>query len=355
MTWPNLDLPIVPPYPPMEAKLQDELPSGAGWQYEPKWDGFRCLVFKDSDEIVLQSKAGQPLGRYFPELVAAARALPVPRAVLDGEIVIPEDGGLSFEALLQRIHPAESRIRRLAAETPARLLLFDLLVDADGRARTGEPLEARRAALETLELGPAFSLSPTSRDAADAAAWLSGRAGTDGVVAKRLGVPYRSGERTGMVKVKREETIDCVVGGFRRGQDGVHPASLLLGLHDAHGLLQYVGHTTLGRRERAAFGELLAPLTAPQGLGGRIAGYGFTGDAPGGPSRWARGRSTEWVAVRPVVVVEVGYRHASGGRMRHGARLVRLRPDKSPHQCTMDQLRRGRAGAEAEGEAHPEG
>jgi ATP-dependent DNA ligase len=346
--WPNLDLPIRPPFPPMEAKLADALPAGDRWQFEPKWDGFRCLVFKDGGAVVLQSKAGQPLGRYFPELVRAALAIPLPRVVLDGEIVIPADGGLSFNALLQRIHPAESRIRRLAAETPARLVVFDLLVDADGRDLTGAPLEVRRAALEAIvpRLPTDLVLAPASRVRADAEAWLRGAAGTDGVVAKALARPYRSGERD-MVKVKREETLDAVVGGFRRGKDGGAPASLLLGLHDDAGLLQYVGHTTLGRREREVFAQLLGPLAQPSGDAARRAGLGFTGDAPGGPSRWARERSTEWIPVAPVVVVEVSYRHASEGRLRHGARFVRLRPDKAPAQCTMDALSRHEAPADA--------
>ncbi len=341
MEWPPLELPIRPPYPPMEARLADALPAGDAWQFEPKWDGFRCLLFKDGTEVALQSKAGQPLGRYFPELVAAARALPFERVVLDGEIVIPAEGGSSFNALLQRIHPAESRIRRLARETPARLVLFDVLVDVAGRDLTGKPIEERRAALEAIapRLPTSFVLSPTSGVRADADAWLRGALGTDGVVAKPLGRPYRSGERD-MVKVKREETLDAVVAGFRRGKDGGAPASLLLGLFDRDGLLQYVGHSTLGRRERTVFARLLEPLAEPHGEAARRAGLGFTGDAPGGPSRWARDRSTEWIPVAPVVVVEVAYRHASEGRLRHGARLVRLRPDKAPAQCTLDALER---------------
>ncbi|HET8540391.1 MAG TPA: ATP-dependent DNA ligase [Anaeromyxobacter sp.] len=356
MAWPPLDLPITPPYPPMEARLDDALPAGASWWYEPKWDGFRCLAFKDGGTVVLQSKAGQPLGRYFPEIVAAVAALPAPRLVLDGELVIPAGGGVSFEAMLQRIHPAESRIRKLAAETPARLVLFDLLVDARGRALVSEPLEARRAALEAdgPRPGAEFVLSPVTRDRAAAEAWLAGRAGTDGVVAKRLGVPYASGDRTAMVKVKRERTADCVVAGFRRGKDGRDVASLLLGLYGDDGRLHYAGHaSSFGREERARLTALVEPLAAggaPRGgarggeahggdpQGGRADGFGFTGEAPGGPSRWARGRSTEWTAVRPVLVVEVGWKHASGGRFRHGVRLLRFRPDKAPEQCTFAQL-----------------
>jgi ATP-dependent DNA ligase len=328
----------------MEARLQDALPAGGSWWFEPKWDGFRCLAFKEGPTVALQSKAGQPLGRYFPEIAAAVAALPAERLVLDGELVVPEGGGVSFEALLQRIHPAESRIRRLAAETPARLVLFDLLVDARGRALVAEPLEARRAALEAdgPRPGPAFVLSPCTRDRADAEAWLAGRAGTDGVVAKRLGVPYASGERTAMVKVKRERTADCVVAGFRRGKDGREVASVLLGLFAADGRLHYAGHaSSFARAERARLTSLLEPLAPGGGAAapdGADAGFGFTGEAPGGPSRWARDRSTEWTPVRPVLVVEVAWRHASGGRFRHGVRLVRFRPDKAPRQCTFAQL-----------------
>jgi ATP-dependent DNA ligase len=316
----------------MEARLEDALPARGAWQYEPKWDGFRCLLFKDGAAVALQSKAGQPLERYFPEVVAGASALAAPKLVLDGELLVPAAGGSSFEALLQRIHPAESRVRRLAAETPAVLLAFDLLVDARGRALLTEPLEVRRAALveEAPRLAGPFRLSPATRDAAAAQAWLEGRAGTDGVVAKRLGVPYASGERSAMVKVKRERTADCVVGGFRRGQDGREVASLLLGLYADDGLLHYAGHaSSFSRSERERLTRLVEPLVGPPG---------FTGDAPGGPSRWARGRSLEWTPVRPVLVVEVAWRHASGGRFRHGVRLVRFRPDKAPRQCTFAQL-----------------
>ncbi len=325
----------------MEAKLEDALPLGAWW-YEPKWDGFRCIAFKDGATVALQSKSGQPLGRYFPEIVAAVSAVHAEKLVLDGELVIPDGGGVSFEALLQRIHPAESRVRRLAAETPARLVLFDLLVDGRGRALVAEPLEARRAALEAEgpQAGPAVALSPCTRDVAAAEGWLAGRAGTDGVVAKRLGVPYASGERTAMVKVKRERTADCVVAGFRRGKDGRQVASLLLGLYGDDGRLHYAGHASgFDREERARLTGLLEPLAPPPGAGAAPEdGFGFTGEAPGGPSRWARGRSMEWTPVKPILVVEVGWRHASGGRFRHGVRIVRFRPDKAPSQCTFAQL-----------------
>lgn len=333
MPWPSLDLPVVPPFPPMEARLAEALPAGEGWQFEPKWDGFRCLLFKQDAEVVLQSKAGQPLGRYFPELEAAARALEAPRLVLDGELVIPSGLGLSFDALLQRIHPAESRVRRLARETPARMVAFDLLVDSAGRSLVEAPLEARRAALlrEAAAFGPELTVSPATLRRGDAEAWLAAPSGTDGVIAKRLGVPYASGDRTAMVKVKRIVTLEAVVGGFRRGQRGGPPASLLLGLHGPDGRLHHVGHVTLAPRERERFAALLEPLATP-------GAPGFTGEAPGGPSRWARGRSTDWTPVAPELVVEVAYRHAAGGRLRHGARLLRLRPEKAPAQCVLRDL-----------------
>ena len=249
--FPALDLPIVPPFPPMEARLEESLPGGAGWVFEPKWDGFRCLAFKSGDTVALQSKSGQALGRYFPEMVEAVRRLPVSRVVLDGEIVVDVDGHLSFDDLLQRIHPAESRVRRLGAETPAMLLAFDLLVDGDGASLIDRPLPERRRRLEALLAGADAARihpSPATPDRALAEAWLGDLAtGLDGVMAKRADVPYRSGERTGMVKVKRRRTADCVVGGFRyqqpsaRGADGSEIGSLLLGLYDASGLLHHVG------------------------------------------------------------------------------------------------------------------
>ncbi len=341
MAWPALELPIRPPFPPMEARLEDELPPRGAWQYEPKWDGFRCLLFKDGDAVALQSKAGQPLGRYFPELVEGARDAGAPKLVLDGEIVIPSPGGLSFEALLQRIHPAESRVRRLALETPSLFYAFDLLVDGRGKEVTGLPLSSRRAALEDAAraFSASFRLSPASRDREEAEAWLAGagKEGTDGVVAKLLGEPYRSGERVAMVKVKRERTADCVVGGFRRGKGGRDLASLLLGLYAEDGRLHYVGHAAaFSREERAKLTAIFEPLARPEPDG--TPPTSFTGDAPGGPSRWATERSMEWTPVVPLVVVEVGWRHSSGGRFRHGVRLIRFRPDKAAAECTFDQL-----------------
>ena len=339
-------LPLSSPYPPMEAQLVDALPEGEGWQYEPKWDGFRCLAFRDGDDVQLQSKAGQPLARYFPELVALLKDVPAPRYVLDGEIVIPVGRALSFDDLLQRIHPAESRIKKLAAETPATFVVFDLLVDEKGKDLTGLTLRERRGKLEAFaskHLAPQATrlpVSPVTTDVEVARRWLSGvgkGGSTDGVMAKRLEVPYRSGERTGMRKVKRLRTADCVVGGFRYGTGSKLVGSLLLGLYEDDGLLHHVGFTSgIKEAERKALTEKLKPF---------MGGSGFTGRAPGGPSRWSTERSTEWEPLEPDLVVEVQYDHFTGGRFRHGTRLLRWRADKLPRQCTMDQVKKGGAGA----------
>jgi ATP-dependent DNA ligase len=331
--FPEIDLPIGPPFPPMEAESESEIPSGPGWLYEPKWDGFRCLVFRKGGQVLLQSKAGQPLGRYFPELVEALGKLPPKIFVLDGEIVIPEGKGFSFDALLQRIHPAESRIRKLAKETPASLYAFDLLVDERGRSLVSLPLEERRRRLEAffrkVPDGAAAVLSPATPDRKAAAKWMGGT-GLDGVIAKQLDSPYLTGERAGMVKIKRMRTADCVVGGFRWAQKGGKVGSLLLGLYNAEGRLDHVGFSSSFNAEEKT--ELEAVLKPHEG------GSGFTGKAPGGPSRWSQGRSTEWVPLDPVLVCEVRYDHFSGGRFRHGTKFLRWRPDKRPEACTYDQL-----------------
>jgi ATP-dependent DNA ligase len=339
--FPAIDLPLHPPYPPMEARAAEKIPAGAGWQYEPKWDGFRCLAFRKGDEVVLQSKACQPLGRYFPELVAGLAALPVRTFVLDGEIVILRDGVLAFDDLLQRIHPAESRIRKLARETPATLYAFDLLVDERGKSLAGRPLEERRERLEKLfakiPKESSAILSPATRERATAEQWMRelGTMGLDGVVAKRLEEPYRSGEREGMVKIKRLRTADCVVGGFRWAQKGGQVGSLLLGLYDRDGKLDHVGFSS---SFTAAERKELEPILVP-----RIKPPGFSGKAPGGPSRWSQGRSTEWEPLDPVLVCEVRYDHFSGDRFRHGTKFLRWRPDKDPKACTFAQVRpRGR-------------
>ncbi|HKR23651.1 MAG TPA: ATP-dependent DNA ligase [Allosphingosinicella sp.] len=324
---------LKPPVPPMEAKLVESLPEDEGWQFEPKWDGFRCLAFRDGSKVALQSKAGRPLGRYFPEVEAMLAAQPADRFVLDGELVIEVAGSLSFEALQMRLHPAASRVRKLAAETPARLMLFDCL--ALGADRLLErPLVERRAALEAFHReagGEDLPLSPSTRDRATALSWL-GRAGgaLDGVVAKRLDEPYRPGERV-MLKVKQLRTADCVVGGFRYAATGGEVGSLLLGLYDDAGRLNHVGFTSaIPASEKAALTGRLEALVAPPG---------FTGDAPGGPSRWSSARSADWRPLGPSLVAEVRYDHVTGRRFRHGTKFLRWRPDKAPAQCRMDQLR----------------
>jgi ATP-dependent DNA ligase len=319
----------------METLLVEGLPEGAGWQYEPKWDGFRCLAFSGAPPR-LQSKAGRPLGRYFPEVVTAVSAIPATGFVLDGELVIPVGSGLSFDALLQRIHPAASRIERLSSETPALYVVFDLLAEG-GRPLARLPLSERRARLERfaarrLRGRGGLRLSPATTSAARARRWLSGTGATlDGVVAKRLDSPYLSGERTGAaVKVKRHRTADCVVGGFRYLEGTRSLGSLLLGLHDARGRLHHVGFTSgFPSRERAGLARRLERLRG---------GPGFTGRAPGGPSRWTAGEEREFEPVRPRLVCEVRYDHWSDGRFRHGTRFLRWRPDKPPRRCTLDQV-----------------
>jgi ATP-dependent DNA ligase len=334
-----VSLPIEYPYQPMEAETADELPASKGWLFEPKWDGFRSLVFRDGDAVRIQSKASKPLERYFPDVVEAVRALPARRFVLDGEIVIPVDGRLSFDELLLRIHPAESRVRTLAAAHPARFMAFDLLADERGKALVDLSLEERRPRLEAFGKryfggGVPIEVSSATRNRATAEKWLAGGGDgdLDGVMAKRLDLPYRSGERDGMIKVKRRRTADCVVGGFRYGSRGRQVGSLLLGLYDEDGLLHHVGFSSsLPTEVRRGLTERLERLVEPPG---------FTGRAPGGPSRWSTERSAEWRPLRPELVVEVEYDHMSGGRFRHGTRFLRWRPDKAPRQCTMQQIER---------------
>ena len=325
---PTTDAPLAP----MEALLVEQLPTGEGWQYEPKWDGFRCLAVRDGKEVALWSKSGKPLGRYFPEMLALFGRLKTKRFVLDGELLVEAGGGIAFDALQARLHPAASRVARLSVETPARFVAVECL--AAGIELLGEaPLSERRAALETLlarEDEPALSLSPATTQRKCALGWLS-RSGTalDGVIAKRLDQPYQPGERA-MLKVKLRRTADCVIGGFRYDRAGADVASLLLGLYDEAGKLNHVGFTSsIGAKDRAAW---TAELEAIKG------GTGFTGKAPGGPSRWSTVRSSEWQPVKPVLVVEVLYDQVTGDRFRHGTKLLRRRPDKAPAQCRMEQL-----------------
>jgi ATP-dependent DNA ligase len=321
---------------PMEARAEAALPAGDGWWFEPKWDGFRCLAFCEGGEVTLQAKSGKPLTRFFPEVAASLAALGERKFALDGELLIAEGGGFSFEQLQMRLHPAESRIRKLAASHPATLALFDMLEDVDGRDLRAEPLTRRRAALAAFlarRSGPRLTATPGTDDRALAQRWLDNGA-IEGVVAKRLDGPYLEGERA-MVKVKRARTADCVVGGFRYAQNsskGGAPlvGSLLLGLYDDAGRLNHVGFTSgFAGVDRKALTKRLEALAG---------GPGFTGDAPGGPSRWSDERSAAWTPVRPEIVVEVGFDHVSGGRFRHGTRLIRFRPDKAPEQCRMDQI-----------------
>ncbi len=332
-----MPLPLPIDYAPMEAKLVGEIPLGDQWRFEPKWDGFRCVAFKDAADVDLRSRAGQPFNRYFPEVVAAVAALDARRCVLDGELVVPDGSGLSFDELLQRIHPAASRVAKLSREHPALYVLFDLLVDAQGRSLVDRPLAERRAALErfftsAVPAGSLLRLSPQTTERAAVERWFASvGAGLDGVVAKRADLAYQSGERTGMQKVKRMRTADCVVGGFRYGKDVDVVGSLLLGLYDGGGLLHHVGFAAnipaVDKRELTTTLERLKK--AP----------GFTGRAPGGPSRWSTERSGEWTPLAPRLVVEVQYDHFSGDRFRHGTKLLRFRPDKPARQCTLGQVR----------------
>jgi ATP-dependent DNA ligase len=326
---------IKPPLAPMEAKSVDEIPFDDGWQYEPKWDGFRCIAFRDRDEIYLQSKAGQPLARYFPDGVDAIAAIKASKFVLDGELVIPIGNRLSFDELQLRLHPAASRVQKLAKAHPAMFIAFDLL--AEGRNRLLErPLRERRAHLEkfaakNLKGNAAVRLSPATTKLTVAKKWFDTVGGNlDGVMAKRLDVVYAAGERTAMVKVKNIRTADCVIGGFRYASGEKVIGSLLLGLYDDEGLLHHVGFTSAFKAtERPALTKKFEALRKPPG---------FTGNAPGGPSRWSTERTGEWEPVAPKLVVEVTYDHFTGDRFRHGTKIVRWRPDKAPRQCTMDQV-----------------
>jgi ATP-dependent DNA ligase len=333
---------LKPSIPPMEARSVEEIPTGDEWQYEPKWDGFRCLAFRDRDEIFLQSKNGQPLARYFPDVVANVAKLPHQQFVLDGELVIPIEGALSFDELQLRLHPAASRVKKLAAAHPAVYIVFDLLA-GDGKSYLKVPLRKRRKLLEKfarsdLRSAKDIRLSPATTDYNVANNWFrkTGR-DLDGIIAKLLDATYASGERTAAVKVKRMRTADCVVGGFRYATGARVIGSLLLGLYDDDGLLHHVGFISgFKTSERPALTKKFERLRKTPG---------FTGNAPGGPSRWSTERSGQWEPVSPKMVVEVAYDHFTGGRFRHGTRFLRWRPDKDPRQCTMDQVehREGKA------------
>jgi ATP-dependent DNA ligase len=316
------------PFPPMEAELVRELPEGDGWQYEPKWDGFRGVLENVGGELALWSRNGRPLLRYFPELRPLGELLP-PRSALDGEVVIVPGGALDFDAMQMRLHPAESRIRRLAAEIPARYVVFDVLL-WDGEPVWERPLEERRAELQRVHATrPDLTLSPCTRSVSDARGWLAQfeALGLDGVVAKRLGVPYLPGSRAGVVKVKEHKTADCVVVGFRWKGEREAVATLLLGLYREDGGLDYVGTCAVAARSRADVAAKVLPLAE---------------DDPGWhasePNRWGTGE-LEQVRLRPELVVEVRYDKVQGNRFRHGTKLIRWRDDKDPRDCTWRELR----------------
>ena len=320
----------------MEAKSVELLPKEPGWWYEPKWDGFRCLAFRSGGEVELKSKSGKPLSRYFPEVAERLRALPHDRFVVDGELLIPQGGAFSFDALQMRLHPAESRITKLSRETPAVFTLFDCLLTPKGERLVEQPLTRRRAALErlheTARPGPDLKLTFYTRDHDEACHWLesAGAGALDGVIAKQADGPYVPGERA-MLKVKRLRSADCVVGGFRYASNSRLVGSLLLGLFNEQGLLDHVGFTsTITNAERPELTKRLEALRGPPG---------FTGNAPGGPSRWSTERSGDWEPLRHELVVEVRYDHVTSGRFRHGTKLLRWRPDKAPEQCGYEQIR----------------
>lgn len=332
----EFNLPVTPPLPPMEARSTDTVPTGEGWLYEPKWDGFRCLVFRDHGRVELQSKSARSLTRYFPEVVESVRSVRARQFVLDCELLVPRGRDVAFDLLLQRIHPAESRVARLARETPAWLVAFDLLARGSTRSLLGRPLTDRRARLEAfhgefLEPVAGIHLTRATRDADRARRWLAGLSGVDGVMAKDVTRPYEAGSRDAMWKVKRRQSADCVVGGFRYSSAGAGVGSLLLGLYDDEGLLHHVGFcSAFPADERERLLEVVEPLVEEPG---------FTGNRPGGPSRWSTDRSSQWEPLRPQLVVEVSYDHFTGGRFRHGTALERWRPDKEPRQCTYAQIR----------------
>jgi ATP-dependent DNA ligase len=332
----------------MLAKLETELPVGEGWIYEPKWDGFRCLVTVRDTGVQLVSRDDRPMVRFFPEVVAMLEQLPTGSIVADGELVIVRDGRFLFEDLQLRLHPAESRVRKLAAEIPASLILFDLL-EIDGDDLKERPLAERRQRLEALaatigaervperpgsmQPGPECRLTPWTDDLAVAQRWFGDESwlGEDGIVAKRIDQPYQPGVR-GWIKVKHRKSTDCVVGGYRVSKDGAGVGSLLLGLYDDGGNLHYVGHTSSFKAaERRALREALAPLEGGAGFGGEAR-------SPGGQSRWSAGREAEWVSLDPTLVCEVSYERIQTGRFRHSARFIRWREDRDPRSCTFEQV-----------------
>lgn len=323
-------------YQPMEALSVTSLPEGKDWRFEPKWDGFRCLAFKDGSNVALRSRNSKPLERYFPELVEEFRSISAQRFVLDGEIVVPELKGFSFDRLLERIHPAASRIEKLSSATPALFIAFDILIDDGGSVVVDKPMGSRRKKLEKFAARyfsstNRINLSPSTDDWKVIDNWkriFGGR--LDGIIAKRADLPYESGNRTGMVKIKNLRSADCVIGGFRWAKSGQVPGSLLLGLFDTEGLLHHVGFcSAFTQQEKEQLKKLVVPLRGPSG---------FSGTSPGGPSRWNPGKEDLWEPLKLKLVGEFRYDHFSDGRFRHGTKFMRWRPDKDPRQCTFDQI-----------------
>jgi len=330
-------LPISKTYPPMEAAPAASLPVGPQWQYEPKWDGFRCLAFRDHEKTDMRSKSGKPLTRYFPELVEALKDLRAATFVLDGEIVIPVDGDLSFDQLLMRIHPSATRVEKLSRQPPCVFIIFDLLVSPEGKPLIDLTLEKRRQQLDRfaskyLKGNRRVRVSPLTLELSAAREWFQMGTSVDGVVAKRRDLAYQSGARNGMEKIKKLRTADCIVGGFRYLEKKPLVGSLLLGLYNHAGELDHVGFTSSIRANaRPRLTKKLQKLVKPPG---------FTGKAPGGPSRWSNKRSSEWQPLGPRLVAEVQFDHFTGGRFRHGTKFLRWRPDKKPAECTIQQVER---------------
>jgi ATP-dependent DNA ligase len=316
-------LPLSPPIQPQLARSAKELPDGDGWRYEPKWDGFRTIVFRDGDDIRLQSRGGKPMNRYFPDVVEQVAKLPLQRLVIDGEMIVVVDGIQEFDLLSQRIHPAKSRVERLAGETPAAFVAFDLLAQ-DDETLLELPYDERRERLAAVVAEP-VQLTPMTDDGEAARTWLTGS--SEGVIAKEAEAPYRPGERTGMLKIKRVRTADAVVMAFRWGKQEGTVGSLILGLYDDEGELRTVGHTSSFRaKQKRELVDLLEPYRTHE-------------RGAGEPSRWKSDQELVWEGLRPELVAEVQFDHITGDRIRHGAKFVRFRDDKPPQQCTLAELR----------------
>jgi ATP-dependent DNA ligase len=317
-------LPLEPPLKPQLARTAKDLPEGEGWRFEPKWDGFRIVAFRDGDDVHLQSRNGRPMNRYFPEVIEQIRSLPGDRLVLDGEVIVVVDGIQEFDLLGQRIHPAESRVRMLAEKTPAAYVAFDLLAEGDEQL-LALPYTERRERLEAVVEKP-VELTPVADEAGSARGWLTGR--SEGVIAKEADAPYRPGERTGMLKIKRVRTADVVVRAFRFGKEEGTVGSLILGLYDQEdGELREVGHTSgFTAKQKRELLDLLEPYRTHE-------------RGSGEPSRWKSDEELVWEGLRPELVCEVSFDHITGHRIRHGAKFLRWRDDKDPRECTIDQLR----------------